>query len=635
MSKSPYRRFVGGILVLGVLGLAYYGGRMRRLGSTDSNSPGTRQNSLSVSGEHVITSQTDSIYTLDEAKEAMANLLTDKWPSGIKTSKQKSNFLRATFTSDIKPADIPALLAALNDYPSSADRTLIAVGVLGRLAETNPDLALPLITQFSDPVERQSLMATAIMTMTRNDPAKAMDLLSSLPAGSISPDGYQSIFAAWAHTNANDAAAFVAKMPASPDRDSALLGIGQAWGYSDPAAALSWASNLPKTDSGVVDAVILGIVPKDSQLAMANLDKISNISNRNKAIITLSGLAFKTPDEALNWLKQVATGDTYQKAVDNIIDGLSFPELKPATTSDGQLTAIHSGTPDLAAAVSALGQITDPAAHTSALAVLASNWSQTSNNDALGWAQSLSGADRATALNAIVGNWLKTDSTGAFTYVQNSSDPSMFASLAPALTLAESQVNPQAALAFAQSLPAGPNQDQAISNALVGLADTNFTSAWDVAAGLPPGTSRDASMSSLVGVEAAKNPTQAVALLDQFSAGPTRNGATRTLSKVWVAQDPQTASIWMNTLPAGSQRNVAVVELIAVQANKDPAAALTWANTITTANTRSNQITKVLTAWVAQDSAAATAAAQSPALNLTDSERAALLQALAKPPKGK
>jgi hypothetical protein len=675
LMKAPFHRVILDFaFVLGVLGLAYFSGQNHLLQPRVPVASGQNAKSSFVeTAPPMRPGGLPPILPNNEARTDIMNYLAGNWPDVCKTKDMKRDAVM-TSIEELDPKEFSKLVAEVNSLPDSKDKDLVMYAMIWYLSGAtdsslkvyaNPVLALSLLDCIKDPSERQRFQRCAFGVLASSDPQQALVELAKLPPGTADPSDYGDIFGALAKQDPAKAEAMMADLPPGAARTSALQSIcgnlaltdphaaiqwimslplqdseqagalkrvGLAWVHTDLQAALNWALTLPLVDSAVLNSVILSQAMKNPQFVAANFDKLSDDATRNAAIQSMAPIWAAgpkgDPTAAINWLNQVATGVTYEKAVNSIIAGLADPAVSTTTDANGQTHMVTGGQANYAAAVSVLAQVTDPTARSQAIVTLASNWTQDSPQDALTWAQSLQGSESVSALNAIVSTWSKSDPTAAFAYVQNSPDPTAFASIAPALAQAEAQANPQAALAFAQSLPDGDAKTQALNNALVGLAKSDFPDAWSDATNLPDGDTRTTEMTNLVGTEAAKDPTQAVPLLDQFAAGPVQNNATRTLAKAWAAQDPTAASTWMNTLPPGSQRNVAVVELITAQSAKDPATALQWAATITTPTTQANQVQKIITTWAKTDPAAALNAAQSS--NLPDNQKAALVQTLTK-----
>jgi len=605
-------------ILLSVVGVAYYGGKANWFQPRIAAPVSPRSARPKVPPASA-AKQADLQF-----KALLADILAGNWPDGYKTSKQKSIFFEMLIANGaINPRDFPDLVAWLHDQPDSRDRQMMMFTLLGylagrgdaKLSAANPRLALQMIGYLTDPTERQALMGDALNHMAGDDPQKALAELAKLPPGSIPLDSYTGIFGGIAAQDPAGAAAIAASLPPGSERDYALQGVTKVWLRADPAAAINWASSLPPENSAVFDGMIDDLANRDPMSAASYLDKITDPTAHNDAVLSIARVlaagqlltpgSTGDPAAALIWLNQNATGTTYATAVAKLFNGLTAPSMQTSTSPDGTMTQTSYSpyTQNTTLAISLLANITDPSVRSVAINSVASGWAISDPQAALTWVQTLPDSDatsRAAALNTIVTTWSKTDSAAAVAFVQNSSDPSAFLSIAPALTQTMATTNPQAALAFAQSLPEGTAQTQALSNALVGVAGSNFTAAWTDATNLPPGDSQNTIMTNLVGVEAAKDPTQAAGLIQQLPPGPTQLSATTRLASTWVKLDPQAFTIWLNGLSPGDVRDTAIVQLASSsQATKNPSDVLAWVNTVSNPQTKAALVQQLTQAQAA------------------------------------
>ncbi len=572
----------------------------------------------------------------------LSEMLNGNWPRGEKTDQTKATAVRTLLRNgNIDAGQVPAIVAALKDFPDSRDKNIMLNELIGRLAGNypsrdgmDPDVALQLVDNVTDPAMHKNLLRGIYVLMAEMDPVRGFSEIAKLPSGIISAADFSNIFSSMAAKDPAAAMAVLNSLPDGPNHDNAVKGVANGWLRADPKAALEWISSLapdvaqPLLTNALTRPGALGTNP---QIAALYVDKLVDPAARDQAIGAITpGLARANPAGALAWLGNVSTGDAYAKGVASIFNLLVAPESETKLMAGGAtMTSGIGGLHDPAAAVALLNKVTDPAARTGAIGEIAAGWAKTDPAAAVNWAASLPAADTAAstaALNTIVAGWTKNDPEAAAAFVQKSGNPSAFLPDAPAIADSLSKYDATAALNFVQTLPDGAARDQAVNNVLVNASATDFPTAWNFATSLPAGPSRDAAMDSLVTTAAAKDPAQALPLLDEFSAGTVRNGATRALAKTWAAQDPQAASIWMQSLPPSTQRNVAIVELITAQVNKDPASTLQWANAVTTDTTRANQIQRVITTWAKSDPAAALNAI--PSANLPDDQKAALVQGI-------
>ncbi len=466
---------------------------------------------------------------------------------------------------------------------------------------------------------------TELMMLMWQDPKQALDLMAKLPHGELTSTMYRSAFQEWAASNpANGAKAAeaAATLPSGPERLSAEIGLADGWANHDPKSALDWAAALPEADNAALKETITAASQKDPALAAQYVDKLTDASVRNKTILALAdnwgngywaNRNIQDPGATLDWLDQVATGATYDKAVQSIFT--QFARNDPATGA------------------SIVGKLTDPIDRKSIIAQLSQSWGAHDPSAALAWVQSLPASDaiaQSAAMTSIVSSWSKTDLPAAAAFVQTATDPNVFLTVAPTLAPAMAKEDPQAALTWVNGFPDSPAKAQAVSGVLATVAATDFSSAWNYATALPAGLSRDGAMDSLVSTLSKSNPAQAASLLSQLGSDAATLSATQSVATNWAAKDPAALTAWISAQAAGPVRDTAVVQFVKAQATNDPAAAFALANTIADQPDRATQVKAAVLEMAKKDLPAATQAAQ--AADLTNSQRQNLLILLSQAP---
>jgi hypothetical protein len=542
----------------------------------------------------------------------------------------------------LSAADRVALFNLAKDMPDDFEfKGLLLDQLIHSISGTdhNPVLALSLCK--SMPMAFQdSELSNILEQLAQTDPKLALSELGKLSPGTDKDYAYGSVFYQLAHPNPVTAAALAAALPPGSERDRAIEEVSRAWENKDPPAAINWLLSLPNHETSLIN-LFQQIVNYQPDLVMSYLDKIPELAQDTGLIEEIStALATSTtpdfnPNTALDLANRIPAGATYSVTINNIFSNLSF--LDPST------------------AAGLLDKITDPRTRQEQITTLATNWGAEDPVSAVAWANSLMGADagsRNVVLQKVISSWATVDPASAAAYIQNSPNSEALLSIAPEiaqtwvspapLNLSSSRPqspyesspeawtgsDPQAALAWVNTLPDSDAKNQALNNVLVVMAAANFTGAWDDAANLPDSANRNSILTNLVGAEVSHDPEQAAAAIAQLPTDATQVSAATTVATTWIQQDPVAATDWINSLPEGGVRDASVQPLIASLASQSPASAVTWANTLTNSTLRATQLQTVLTGWAAKNPADAIAAAQS--ANLTDAQRAALIQSLAK-----
>jgi hypothetical protein len=476
--------------------------------------------------------------------------------------------------------------------------------VFGGWANQNPADAFVALTQLKGAagIGNRSLSAIVIQDYARQNPQAALDALRSLPAGQLS-DLYPAVFRVWAEENPSAAAAGVSSLPPSYNLSRAQFAIAGAWAAQDPDAALAWVKTLPAgpTQNNAMKSVLQTMSAVDPASAASYAINLPADSSRDNLLSNIAySWAQQDPAGLLTWADDNLTGTAFDTAAITALQQMSNTNPEAAATT--------------------LAQLSDPNVVNKAIPALATNWAKQDPQAAMAWAQSLSpdfGSLRNSAIANAFNAWATADPAASGSYIQQNlaGDPA-FGKLAAQVVDSWGNTDPQAALRWAQQLPAGTAQGNAINEAITQLAKVDPQTAWQDASQLS-GSGAVSAQVNVLSAWAAQQPAQAAAALQGLPPGGTANTATANVAKSWLAQDPQAASQWIDTLPSGPARDSAVTQIISTVGSNDPAAAFNWAVTIGDATVRNAQIAKLAAQWSNGNATAAAAAAQKALDSLT------------------
>jgi len=223
---------------------------------------------------------------------------------------------------------------------------------------------------------------------------------------------------------------------------------------------------------------------------------------------------------------------------------------------------------------------------------------------------------RSTAMKDVITTLKNVDPVAAANYIQNlAGDPNM-SGAAGGVAYAYAQYDSPAALAWAQSLPPGPTQDNAVRSAITGMAQTDPETAWQDANAIivQQGTINaqtavnGPTLRQIMTAWAQTDPAAAAQASLQITTDGTRVNSVTAIAASWAEQDPAALAAWMQSLPNGPERDAAVGQYITSQAAFDPESAYNLASSIGDDNSRFSQITISLVVWARKDPAAAEAA---------------------------
>ncbi len=143
----------------------------------------------------------------------------------------------------------------------------------------------------------------------------------------------------------------------------------------------------------------------------------------------------------------------------------------------------------------------------------------------------------------------------AFVQTLPQQDKSM---LVPLLVGRWAELDPKAAVAYAESFPAGSFRNWALNSAISGWAERDSAAATTWAQQLPPGPARDQAMQTIISALADKDPQAALTFLQNLPANRKRQNLYWPIFSRWTMNDPLAAAERAAQLPAGTSRDTAL-----------------------------------------------------------------------------
>ena len=150
-------------------------------------------------------------------------------------------------------------------------------------------------------------------------------------------------------------------------------------------------------------------------------------------------------------------------------------------------------------------------------------------------------------------------------------------------------IDPQGAIAFAQTLGNSSERMQVISGIVSGWADTDSSAAIGWAKQLPAGQIRNQAFNAIASAIGAQDPHAALALMADIPAGQSRQNMIYPLFGQWANQSPADAAAAALQL-SGRDRDQALSTIANTWGAKDINAALAWANGLAAGNGRNQAI---------------------------------------------
>ncbi|HVU35166.1 MAG TPA: hypothetical protein VHE61_17155, partial [Opitutaceae bacterium] len=166
--------------------------------------------------------------------------------------------------------------------------------------------------------------------------------------------------------------------------------------------------------------------------------------------------------------------------------------------------------------------------------------------------------------------------------------------------------DPQAAIAWVESLP--PNNDRAMAlRAVMGpMVDADPTAMSGYIANLPANADMAGVARDFAGHWANNDPAAAAAWVSQLPAGsPLQSAAVPLVARQFADDDPAAAGRWVDSLPAGPVHDDAVKAYVFQEMGDDPSIAATWTAKVANPNLRNNLTVDIARNWLRFDPTAA------------------------------
>ncbi len=301
---------------------------------------------------------------------------------------------------------------------------------------------------------------------------------------------------------------------------------------------------------------------------------------------------------ALEWAKKWLLGDAQESAMATIAGQLS-------KTSLDQAVEVANG-------------LKSPNARVDAMSNIGSELGKTDPQKALAWAQSLTDpAEKSAAIEEVMWSMSDADPVAAASQMKQINNPELLQNIGGTIAESLADKNPAQAIQWAEAIPAGAAQDEAVSGALSGWAKADPKAAFDYLQSKHPKNGDAAE--SVFEQWATNKPEDAASQAMQISDPAVREQAVIGVVNGWVNdQDSQAVEQWVDRLSAGHERDVASAALVDALSVNDPQPAWDRALTIKDAQVRQEAVLSAFSGLAQSDPEAAKAVLNTPAVSEAD-----------------
>ena len=454
--------------------------------------------------------------------------------------------------------------------------------VMAAFVDQGVDAAKAWATSLPPGYHRTNAVQSLISSLAKRDPLKALAIMQEMPAETRNYS-YQTVFGAWAQTDAQGAAAKVMELPKGANRDGAIRSVASNWAQNSPVDAFAWAKGMQEKSqqTQAMQTVITQWASLDPQGARAAAIELPAGDMRNNAVNTLiSQMAGRNLDEAKALLGELPEGGARSSGESMLVNALSYSDPKAAAELVAQLPSDRKKG----------NEVTN----------VAGRFARSDTASAIAWAESLPAETRNSAFAGIAYSWSQQDPKAAFDYYAKHELMNEGGFMVNQALRNWAQGDSTEALAWARTLPDGKLKDRALSTVVVAMADNDPREAAKMINSLPV-SSQDDAAGSLAARWATNDPGAASQWAAALPEGDARSKATRNVVATWAERDVAKTAAWLEKLPAGISRDAAVVEFSRQVTDKDPAGAAAWAGTIYDTVQRDTAMERIYRHWARTD----------------------------------
>lgn len=363
----------------------------------------------------------------------------DRYVREMPAGQAKNQFL-AQIAMQMDNKDPAVVMKWMKELPA-AQRTQAAQHVIHSLSRSDPAAALELLESLPAGAQRRGMWVGQVVNgWAESDLPQAVAWVKGLPDGETKRQALMNLSWRWMETAPQEAVEYATSLPPGRTREQVLGQAASNWGMRDPAAASAWAVGLPEGEARQRALVsVLGAwsssAPTDAATFVANLPPGGL---QTEAALGVAGVwAEQSPQEAMSWIRGFTDPSVKEQAQARVLgtwarndgEGASdFLRAQPAGHErDVLVTSAINGLahqdPSQAAALTTLISA-ESDQRGNAWSQVAGAWAQEDPAAAAQWLGGLpAGGQRDAALNGFVHSSLFNDPSVAATAAALITDP--------------------------------------------------------------------------------------------------------------------------------------------------------------------------------------------------------------------
>ena len=444
----------------------------------------------------------------------------------FKHSDTRETFSYTLFSTwaNLNPA---AALGAAQSISMPDKRDSAVHTVLSKWAENDSPAALKWARGVANEDRRQAALAAVVSGMAETDPARATRLFPDLTPGRARDLAAASLTTALASEDPSAASRIADQIGTAVYREIAFGDIAAAMSTTDPQAALKWARSLSNiSDRNTALAEVLPDIARTDPQGAAALITAEPANPDWLARVLASQWVAQDATAAAQWVRDLPPGATQQEAVQGLLQSWPAEDLESA----GKFAL----------------SLSDSASRNQAIQELGSQW--------------------APRVQDVAG-----------------------------------------LLQFAGQFPTGADRDAFLEGACKALRSHHPEASASLVEAMSASDVQSKRAEKTAGSWTRSDPDAAAAWATSLPDGTAHDRALLSVTKQWISTDPEAAGQWLQSLPAGPARDSGVTAYVNKLANSAPALAAPLAETLTDETARNDQVEKLARRWLQTDRPAAEA----------------------------
>ncbi len=229
------------------------------------------------------------------------------WVENLPNGQQKDAALQA-LTKTWAQKDPNGMATYALGLPAGDDQTRYLTAACRQLAIRNLPETVELLKQVSDAGLRQSILEQAARSCDLPHLNQAANYIAAMPADGDQKAAVKGLLFNWTPADPETALDWLRAFPETNAQPEQVQSVIKAWSQHEPAAAAKWLANLPPgtTNDAMVSAFLEGAVAKYPEYAAQWTQSVTNETTRQKFQLQVARQWMKSdPAAAMKWINSL------------------------------------------------------------------------------------------------------------------------------------------------------------------------------------------------------------------------------------------------------------------------------------------------------------------------------------------